>query len=378
MWIAGGPAATGEPLGVWGAATGIWTAGAGLAATSVALTARHHQRSLSPVTIAAVAALAGGVAAATLGPALGAGVPARILLAQAWLTWCLAAAGLSSANSATTARLTGTIGDQSLVPPRQAVPLIEVFGRHRTLMALLVRRDLALKYRGSMVGVAWSLAHPLVMTATYTLAFTYIFQVRSEGFVFLLLIGILAWSFFAGSAGMATGAIVDSGSLVQSVYFPRLVLPAATVLFNFTQYLIALLVLLPAMYLLSGRAPGWPIVLLPVVLALLLLFTLGVACLTAALTAAYRDTRHLLDITLQVLFWGTPILYSAATFGGAAAMAITLSPLAPFIESARAVVYRGEWPDSRLVVLAIVYAISSLAVGLETFRRLDDRFAEGA
>ena len=107
---------------------------------------------------------------------------------------------------------------------------------YRELLKNLVLKDLKLKYRGSVFGFLWSLANPLLMIVVYTVAFTYILRVRSEGFVFYLMLGLLSWTFFASSAAMSTGAIVDNAGLLKSVLFPRAILPIATVLFNLAQY----------------------------------------------------------------------------------------------------------------------------------------------
>ena len=301
-------------------------------------------------------------------------LPRGVAIAQAWLMLVL---GLGWRSAwLLRAHANRPHATSQLAPPREPMSPVAMVLRHRTLLRLLVARDLKLKYRGSLVGFFWSLANPLVMTATYTVAFTYIFPNRVEGFIFLLLIGILAWTFFAGSAGMSTGAIVDSGSLVKSIYFPRAILPLATVIFNFVQYLLALAVLLPAMFLLYRLAPGWPLLLLPAMLVLLAAFTLGVALLMAASTAVFRDVRHLLDIALQVLFWATPILYQPAGFPAPVRALLTLSPLAPFIESARAMLYLGEAPAPHLWMLALLYASVSLCLGLAVFTRYEERFAD--
>lgn len=301
-------------------------------------------------------------------------LPRGVAVAQTWLMLVLALGWRSV--WLLRAQAERPHGTSQLAPPREPLGPVAMLRRHRTLLGLLVARDLKLKYRGSLVGFFWSLANPLVMTATYTVAFTYIFPTRVEGFIFQLLIGILAWTFFAGSAGMSTGAIVDSGSLVKSIYFPRAILPLATLIFNFVQYLLALAVLLPAMFLLYRLMPGWPLLLLPVMLILLAAFTLGVSLLMAASTAVFRDVRHLLDIALQVLFWATPILYHPSSFPPPVRALLTLSPLAPFIESARSMLYLGQVPAPHLWALALLYASVSLCLGLAVFTRYEERFAD--
>ena len=120
------------------------------------------------------------------------------------------------------------------------------------LLRNLVVKDLKLKYRGSVLGFVWSLANPVLMIAVYTVAFTYILRLRTPGFVFSLMLGVLAWTFFANAVAMSAGAIVDNGGLVRSVWFPRAILPIATVLFNFAQYLLTLAVFLPILMLFTA------------------------------------------------------------------------------------------------------------------------------
>src|ERR671924_2310548 len=93
--------------------------------------------------------------------------------------------------------------------------------RYRELIRNLVLKDLKLKYRGSVLGFLWSLANPLLMIVVYTIAFNYILGMRVRGFVFYLMLGIVAWTFFANSAVMSAGAIVENGGLVKSIFFPR-------------------------------------------------------------------------------------------------------------------------------------------------------------
>src|SRR5687767_7956555 len=119
--------------------------------------------------------------------------------------------------------------------PSSISSTITALAGYRHLLRNLVIKDLKLKYRGSVFGFLWSLANPLLMIIVYTIAFTYILPVRSEGFVFYLMLGVLSWTFFVNSAAMSTGAIVDNAGLLKSVFFPRAILPIGTVLFNLAQ-----------------------------------------------------------------------------------------------------------------------------------------------
>lgn|GEM_PF-466454 len=323
--------------------------------------------------------LAGGVLSLTLcavltGPASGTPVPWVVLCGASWLTMLLALAWRGSQlwHSAVHSARQGT-----LVAPRHHTPVLATLRRQQTLLMLLVARDLTLKYRGSTLGMLWSLANPLIMTVTYGLVFTYVYPSRIEGFVYLLLLGILAWSFVAVTTRMATSAIVDSGSLVKNVYFPRLVLPTATVLFNLSQYVVALVVLVPILSVATGHLPSWLMLLLPLPLMLLVMFAWGLSLVLAATTARLRDVQHLLDVALQVLFWATPVVYTLDIFPPGPWSTLALySPLAPFITALRSLAFAAEWPSAQVMTLMVLYAGCAVAVGLGVFVRLEEQFAE--
>jgi len=249
--------------------------------------------------------------------------------------------------------------------------------RYRHLLRNLVLKDLKLKYRGSVIGFLWSLANPLLMAAVYTVAFTRILGQRSENFVFFLMLGLLAWTFFAASASMSTGSIIDSGGLVKSVAFPRAILPTATVLFNLTQYLLSVLVILPLMLAWYRVIPSAPMLLFPIFVALQLVFTAGVAMILATGAAFFRDVRHLVEIALAVLFWMTPIVYDARTLTSEPLrLMIQLSPVSPYVSAYQDIFYFQRWPDPAVWAAAIVYALVAAAIGLWLIVRHEDRFAE--
>jgi ABC-type polysaccharide/polyol phosphate export permease len=253
--------------------------------------------------------------------------------------------------------------------------LVAVF-RYRELLRNLVSKDLKLKYRGSVLGFLWSLLNPLLMIAVYSVAFKYILQIRSEGFVFYLMLGVLSWTFFVNSVTMAAGAIIDNGGLVKSVFFPRAILPLATVLFNFAQYLLTALVFLPVLLVIYGVAPAAPMLLFPVFLALQVLFTIGVALMVATGTAFFRDVRHFLEFGLAALFWLTPIVYHLDQIPKVLQPIILLTPMSPYIVAYQKMFFYREWPGPMVWVLAAGYAAAAIAAGSAMMLAHEDKFSE--
>jgi ABC-2 type transport system permease protein len=247
---------------------------------------------------------------------------------------------------------------------------------YRSLLKGLVLKDLKLKYRGSVFGFLWSLANPLMMIVVYTLAFTFILGIRTEMFVFYLMLGQLAWSFFASSIMMSTASIVDNGGLLRTVVFPRAILPIATVLFNLAQYLLTIAVFLPVMFAWYRIPLAEPMLLFPVVLALHVAFTIGIALILATATVFFRDVRHLVDVALAVLFWLTPIVYGLERVPETLRLSILLSPMSPFVVAYQKLFFFRVWPEPTVWLVAVTYAVGAFVVGVALVLAFEDRFTE--
>ena len=260
--------------------------------------------------------------------------------------------------------------------PSSISATIRALASYRHLLRNLVLKDLKLKYRGSVFGFLWSLANPLLMIVVYTIAFAYILQIRTAGFVFYLMLGILAWTFFASSLSASTASIADNGGLVKSVFFPRAILPLASVLFNLAQYLLTIVVFLPFMLVYYGIAPAPPMLLFPVFLLLQSLFTVGLALLLSTATAFFRDVKHLVEVGLAVLFWLSPIVYTLDQLPAVVRRGVMFSPMAPYITAYHNIFYDRIWPEPMTWTLAISYAVLALLIGLTVIVRYEEQFAE--
>jgi ABC-type polysaccharide/polyol phosphate export permease len=246
---------------------------------------------------------------------------------------------------------------------------------YRDLARHLVLRDLRLKYKGSTLGFAWSLANPLLMAAVYTVAFKYIVRLPVEHFPLFLLSGLLPWTFFTTALAGATSSIVDNGALVRKVAFPHLVLPLAAVLSQFVQSALMYALIVPAFALIEGTAGPTLFALIPLAL-LLLLFTAGLGLALAAAYVAARDTRHLLEVGTQIWFWLTPIVYAPALVPEKLTPVLLANPMAWFADAFHGAVVDGRWPAWPSVLALTLAACASAALGLTLFTRAERRFVE--
>jgi ABC-type polysaccharide/polyol phosphate export permease len=248
--------------------------------------------------------------------------------------------------------------------------------RYRALVRNLVLKDLKLKYRDSALGVAWSLAHPLLLLLVYTVAFRKVLRVPVEPYGFFLLVALLPWNFFAAATLASTGAIHRNGALLRKVAFPREALPVAGVLFAFAQLLLAFVVFLPLAALVSRVDLGWTALLVVPLLLLHLTFTIGVALVLSALTVSWRDVAHFTEIALVLAFWLTPIVYPAQMAPETLRQAFVLSPPAAFAMAYQDVLFWGRLPAAGTIASAAASAVLALALGRTVFRAMSPAFVE--
>ncbi|HSV67287.1 MAG TPA: ABC transporter permease [Mycobacteriales bacterium] len=181
------------------------------------------------------------------------------------------------------------------------------------LLRNLVRKDLKVKYQGSVLGFLWSLANPLLLLAVYSFVFQLVLRSGIPAFGFFLLAGLLVWNAFAGAVGAACGAVVGNAGLVKKVRFPLVVLPLTPVGFTAVHFGLQLLVLLVVMLATGYTSFLSPALLLAVpAIAVALLLTVALCFLVAGLNVRYRDTQHIVEIALMAGFWLNPIVYSVA------------------------------------------------------------------
>jgi len=247
--------------------------------------------------------------------------------------------------------------------------------RYRELVRNLVAKDLKVKYRGSVLGLLWSLLNPLAMIVVYSLAFQYILRIPLKNYPLFLITGIIPWNFFSGAVIASSEAIIGNANLLKKVKFPLEILPFATILFNFIQLLFALLVFFPAVFWFKTEVTPLILLYLPV-LGLQFLFTLGVAFFLSSITTRYRDVRHLTEVALMVLFWLTPIIYSISMVPGKLQLLIKVNPLAAFITVYQDIIYWGRLPRPETFISMVLWTCLSLGVGYSLFRRRQRVFVE--
>lgn len=259
----------------------------------------------------------------------------------------------------------------------QSRPASSGLARYRSLLAELVRKELKVRYKKSVLGFVWSLLNPLLMMAVFTVLFTIVFPQNIPLFPVFFLAGFLPWNFFAQSVSTNVPAIVGNAPLLKKIYFPRELLPMATVLAHGIHFLMALALLFVALPFLGIRF--WyflPLLVLAVVL--LTVVSYGISLALSAINVFFRDVQEFVPVLLMVWFYATPIIYDAAKADAYPTLRVLiwLNPMTPIVQLFRDGLYATVWPGWRLVLYACGVSVFWLALGLIVFRALQWRFAE--
>ena len=255
--------------------------------------------------------------------------------------------------------------------------------RYRELFASLFRRDLRAKYKGSVLGLAWTLAHPLVLMAVYLVVFSVLWRASIADFDhywLFLLCGLPVWVFFSTSLQSASRSLLENANLIRKVRFPRQLVPLSMVATQLVDYVVMLAVVLVLclVYQPEARDTAW--LALPSA-ALAVLLTAGIALAVASANAVYRDVEHLVTALLLPWFFLTPVLYDLDGIPGADRHPWLVdlihwgNPITPAVLAVREPLFFGEEPAAAVVIYLVVASLAALALGALVFRRVDDRVA---
>lgn len=256
--------------------------------------------------------------------------------------------------------------------------------RYRELFANLFRRDFQAKYRGSLLGIGWTLVNPVLLMGIYLLVFSTVWRAKFtnlDNYPLFLLVGLATWIFFSTSIQFAAQSLVDNAALIRKTRFPRQLVPLAVVAAHLVSYGVMFAILLVLDFALLGRVRATEWLAIPIA-CVFVAFVSGIALAVASLNAIFRDVQHLVGALLLPLFFVTPVIYPLSGLPSSVLHHHTLvqvlrygNPLSPGIEAIRAPLFYGQLPSWIDVVYLCVAALVALAVGALIFRRVDDQIA---
>lgn len=246
---------------------------------------------------------------------------------------------------------------------------------YRPLIHTLVMRDLKARYRGSMLGLLWTLLNPLLHMGIYALVFSIYLRVQMDRYAVFLLCGLLPWIWFSSSLLLGATAIIDGGNLIKKVFFPPQILPTVTVTANFVNFLLGIPILF-AFLLFYDVQQGWTLCLLPLLIVCQFAFTLGLTLLISAASVHYRDIPHILGHFLTFWFFLSPIVYKSTQVPEQFHTLLSLNPFTLFVVAYQDILLYNTAPT--WAAFADMFCVSALALlsGVLVFTHFRWSFAE--
>lgn len=247
---------------------------------------------------------------------------------------------------------------------------------YRQLLKSNVNKEIRGKYKGSFLGVLWSFVNPLLTTLVYAIVFPLILRGTEDHYVTFIVIGILPWTYFTTTIMQATTTMLVNAGIIKKVYFPREILPISINISGVINFIISCLII--CIFLIcSGIGFSWYILFLPLIVLTQFVLQQGIIFITSAINVYIRDAEYIINFIINMLFYATPILYSAQLFANSPLKwIIQINPMATIINCYRDVLFYQSMPHIKSLLIVLLASYILCLIGLKIFRRLEKGFAE--
>ena len=251
--------------------------------------------------------------------------------------------------------------------------------RYRELFYVLAWRDVAVRYKQTVIGAAWAIIRPFLTMVVFTVIFGRIAKLPSDGsapYPLMVFAGMLPWTFFSTGLSEASGSLIGNANLISKVYFPRLIVPTAAVVVAFADFLITFSILV-GMMIWYAFAPGWQILLLPAFVLLAFMASIGPALWITALNVKYRDFRYVVPFAVQLGLYVSPVGFSSQIVPEEWRLLYSLNPMVGVIDGFRWCILGGQ---SELYLPGLAASVAATAFflwfGIRRFRKTEKSFAD--
>lgn len=251
--------------------------------------------------------------------------------------------------------------------------------RYRELFFMLALRDVMVRYKQTVIGVAWALLQPLLTMLVFTVIFGKLAKLPSEGvapYALLVYAGLLPWHLFATSLSGASNSVIGNANLISKVYFPRMIVPTAAVVVAFVDFMISFVILVGLM-IWYQFLPGWQILTLPLFIIMAFVASLGPGLWIAALNVKYRDFRYVIPFIVQFGLYVSPVGFSSSVVPEQWQLLYSLNPMVGVIDGFRWAILGGEstiYMPGFIISWGVITFF--LWFGVRQFRRMEKRFAD--
>ena len=251
--------------------------------------------------------------------------------------------------------------------------------RYRELFYVLAWRDVSVRYKQTIIGLAWALIQPLLTMIVFTVVFSKVAKLPSEGvapYALLVYAGLLPWQLFSSSLTGASGSLLGNANLISKVYFPRLIVPTSAIVVSFVDFLISFVILIGLMVW-YRYLPCWQILTLPLFVVMAFLASLGPGLWITALNVKYRDFRYIIPFLVQFGLYASPVGFSSSMVPAEWRLLYSLNPVVGVIDGFRWAILGGE-SALYLPGFALSWAVIAFFLwrGVRQFRKMEKSFAD--
>ncbi|NNC98793.1 MAG: ABC transporter permease [Gammaproteobacteria bacterium] len=248
--------------------------------------------------------------------------------------------------------------------------------RYRELLSALAMRDIKVRYKQTVLGLAWAIIQPVTAMLIFSIIFGRLAQIPSDGMPYPIFVfsGLLAWNFFSTAVSSSGMSLLSAGGMISKVYFPRIIVPLASVGVGIADFLVAVLILFALMAYYAVPLT-WQICLFPLFFLGLILTATGLGAWLAAVTVVYRDFRFIIPFMLQIWMYLTPVIYPASFIPEKWRWLLFLNPILGWVEGIRSA-FLGRPIDWTALAVSLLLTLIILFIGLRYFEKAERRFAD--
>jgi len=248
---------------------------------------------------------------------------------------------------------------------------------YKELLFFFVWRDIKVRYKQTAIGAAWAIFQPFMTMVVFTIFFGKLAKMPSDGVPYPIFVytGLLFWTFFSSALGDTSSCLVSNQGIVTKVYFPRLILPLASVMTKLVDFAIAAVILLGMMFYYEYYPNLVGILLVPLLLIICFMASVGLGLVLAAINVKYRDVRYILPYFIQTLMFLTPVIYPAS-IAGKYSWILAFNPMTGVIQNARAALLGSAPINWLLILISFVATLILLSIGVFVFKKTERYFAD--
>jgi lipopolysaccharide transport system permease protein len=254
--------------------------------------------------------------------------------------------------------------------------LIKELYAYRTMIQSLVLRDLRGRYKGSVLGFAWTFINPLLQLVVYTLVFSVIMRSGIKDYYIYLFVALVPWIFFGACVSVGSGCIRAMGDMVKKIYFPREVIPIAFVTGQFINMLLSFIIVFAALIFAGKPLNIASLIYLPLIMVLEYFITLGMTLGLSSITVYWRDVEYFMGIISMAWQFMTPVMYGIEMVPEQYVQYFNFNPMTSIIVAYRDILYYGRVPELTTLIVAAVFGVASMFIGTMLFEHLQKHFAE--